>query len=436
MSGSRKIWWIVGLLLAAGLAALGASQRWTSPAGDGSDVPVIQVKRGEFTPKIHATGELRASHFSVLSAPQIGGGALQITHLLRTGVRVKKGDLVAEFDPAEQQFKFEQSQSEVEQANQEIIKAKADAAVQAAADKVALLKARFDLRRAQLEIEKNELVSAIDAKKNELALDQAKRALDQLEQDAKSHTVSGTASIGLAQEKRHKAQLAMEQAKQNMEKMKMVAPMDGVVAIEKNRDSSGGMFFGGMSIPDYHEGDQAYPGRAIARVIDPAEMEVVAKLNERERNNVKIGQHAQITLDPLPGQLFDGVVKTLGGMSARNFWDDEQGGHFEITLAVPSSDPRLLAGFTVQVIIAGEPQKDVLYVPRQAVFMNNGKRVVYVKNGSDFEAHEVKVAAETESRALVDGVNAGATIALVNPTVSSPSSGPSSAQPNLGAGLH
>jgi multidrug efflux pump subunit AcrA (membrane-fusion protein) len=436
MSGSRKIWLIVGILLAAGLVGMAATARWTSTATESESVPVIQVKRGDFDPKIFATGELRASHLSMLSAPQIGGGTLQITRLLGTGSRIKKGDLVVEFDPTEQQFKFEQSQSELQQADQEIIKAKADTAVQAATDKVALLKARFDLRTAQLEIEKNELLSAIDAKKNELALEQAKRVLDQLEQDIKSHTASGAASIGLAQEKRHKAQLSMEQAKQNIEKMEIFAPMDGVVAIEKNMDSSGGMFWGGMSVPDYREGDQAYPGRTIAQVIDPNDMEISAKLNERDRNNVKVGQRTEITLDALPGQVFDGVVKTVGGMSSRNIFDDEQGGHFEITVRIPTSDPRLRAGFTAQVEVVGDALRDVLYVPRQAVFMNNGKRIVYVIKGNDFEAREIKITTETESQAVVEGLSDGTKIALVNPNLSKPSASSPSAQAGMGAGIH
>src|SRR5207249_4681241 len=83
-------------------------------------------------------------------------------------------------------------------AEQDILKAKSDAAVQKAQDDVALLKARFDVRQAELEMQKNELVSSIDARKNQLALDQAKRALDELEQNIKSHTTTGQTGIDLA----------------------------------------------------------------------------------------------------------------------------------------------------------------------------------------------------------------------------------------------
>jgi len=429
MSGPRKIWLVVGILLVLGFLAMGAAVRWSSQTSEESTIPVIRVKRGDLKPRIYGIGELRATRSTMLGAPQIGGGALQITHLLHTGARVKKDDIVIEFDPSEQQFKFEQNRSELEQAEEEIIKAKADAAVQAATDKVTLLRARFDVRRAELEVGKNELVSAIDAKKNELALDQARRVLSQIEQDVKSHTVSGQAAIGVAEEKRHKAKLAMDQAQQNIGRMKVLAPMDGVVAIERNR----GGFFGFGSAPDFHEGDQVNPGASIARVMDPTDMEVSAKLNERARSNVKAGQASEIELDALPGHTFAGTVKTVGGMSARNIWDDEQGGHFEVTVQVPGSDPRLRAGFTVQLVITGEVQKDVLYVPLQAVFMRDGKRVVYVRDGSGFAPREVKVTVETESRVAVDGLSAGTEIALVNPTASRKSSAPSS-QPNPGGG--
>ena len=209
---------------------------------------------------------------------------MQITRLLHTGTPVKKDDIVIEFDPSEQQYKLEQNRSELLQADQEIIKAKADDEVQKAKDKVALLKARFDVRRAELEVGKNELASAIDVKKNDLALDQARRALAQLEQDIRSHTASGKANIGLAEEKHSKAKLAMEQAQQNIEKMKVHAPMDGIVAIEKNR---GDFSFGGIADKKHGHAIHAQrPREAIERAAEQAvEIDVGAqfapKLDQR-----------------------------------------------------------------------------------------------------------------------------------------------------------
>ena len=390
--------------------------RRASPSVPKDDVPSGYVKRGDLEMKVFVTGELRASHSEMLTAPPIGGGALQLTQLLHTGTAVKKGDLVMEFDPSEQHFKLDQNRSELMQAEQEITKAKADAAVVAAQDKVALLKARFDVRRAELDVQKNELVSTIDARKNDLALEQAKRVLAELEQDVKSRSASNQATISLAGEKRNKAKLAMDQAQDNINKMRVTAPMDGLVAVEKNEGAAGGFFFSGMSLPEYREGDQVEPGRTVGQVIDPVGMELVAKVGELERNNIKQGQAVDIALDALPGITFHGTVKTVGGNNSRRFWEDDTSSKFEVSITLAATDARMRPGLTARVYINGDPRKDVLYAPRQALFLKENKRVVYVRNGNSFDAREVKIQAENESRAAIEGISAGTEIALIDPT--------------------
>lgn len=424
-------WGALVVILAGAIAVVAAARRSGIPATDG-EIPVGQVKRGNMELKVVATGELRANHSITLTAPPVGGGALQITRLSHTGVPVKKGDIVVEFDPSEQRYKLDQNRSELQQAEQEITKAKADAAVLAAQDKVALLKARFDVRRAELDVQKNELVSAIDGKKNQLALEQAQRVLAELQQDIQSHTASGQATIYLAQEKRNKAKLAMDQAQHNIDTMHVLATLDGLVSIEKNFDANDGFFFDGMTIPDYHEGDQVQPGSPIAQVIDSREVEIVCKIDEHDRSNIKAGQAAEVEFDALPGQVFKGTVKTVGGMSTRQFWEDNQGGQFDVTIQLPNAESRLRPGLTAQVVIRGDEQKDVLYVPRQALFLKDGKRVVYVKNGGRFEPRQVKIQSESESRAAVEGLNAGSAVALIDPTVPRKAGNASAAAPSLG----
>jgi HlyD family secretion protein len=416
MKRRRIILWLGSMVvLIAAIAALAAARRTSVPATDG-EIPLGQVKRGDLDLNVVATGELRANHTMMLTAPPVGGGALQITRLSHTGVPVKKGDIVIEFDPSEQHYKLEQNRSELLQAEQEITKAQADAAVLAAQDKVALLKARFDVRRAELDVQKNELVSAIDGKKNQLALEQAKRVLAELEQDIQSHTASGQSTIYLAQEKRNKAKLAMDQAQQNIDKMRVPAAMDGLVSIQKNRDASGGFFFDGMTLPDYREGDQVQPGSAIAEVIDSWEMEITAKINEHDRSNIKPGQPVEVEFNALPGEVFHGAVKTVGGMSRRQFWEENEGGKFDVAIQLPNINSRLRPGLTAQVVIRGDTKKNVLYAPRQALFLKDGKRVVYVKSGNGFEQREVKIQNEGESRAAIEGLQEGTAVALVDPT--------------------
>jgi HlyD family secretion protein len=425
------IWGMVaaGLLVAIGFAASGRSDVSSSEG----DVPFAPVQRGQLDLKVYTTGELKANHSMMLTAPPIGGSSLQITRLLHTGTPVKKGDVVIEFDPSEQRYKQEQSHSELLQAQQDMIKARADAAVQAAQDKVGLLKARFDVRRAQLEVQKDELVSAIDAKKNRLALEQANRALAELEHDIQSHGVTGETGIDLAREKMHKAQLSMDQARKNIEKMRVVSPIDGLVAIQKNLDANE-MMFRGSSVPDYHEGDQAQPGAAIAQIIDSRDMEMTAKVSELDRSNIAAGQQVEIEFDALPGRIFHGTLKSAGAAVQRSFfWEMGSGSQYDVSLQISDPDPRLLPGLTAQIVILGGKKPNTLYIPRQALFLKDGKQTVFLKKSSGFQQQAVRVDFENESRAAIEGLKTGDQVALIDPTA--PRKTPStSLGPALGGG--
>jgi len=420
-----------GLCLVAAIAMVAAARR-SDVRGD-DEIPIAVVRRGDLEMKVYTSGELQATSTMTLSAPAIGGGTLQITYLPRPGTAVKKGDIVIEFDPSEQRYNQEQSRSELLEAEQEIAKARADAAVQAAQDKVALLKARYDVRRAELDVQENELKSTIDAQKNLLARDEAKRALAQLEQDIKSHALSGEAAIALALEKKNKARLSMDQAQQNIEKMRVASPIGGLVSINRN-EGNGEIEFEGMPMASFRVGDEVQPGRAIAQVIDPSTMEVVAKVGEQERDHIKVGQPAEISLDALPGHTLHGVVTTLGGMSTRQFWDEDTGGRFDVSISLSDGDPRLRPGLTAQTVIVGDPLKDVFYLPGQALFLKDGRHLVYLKHGSNYAPREIKILALNESRAAIEGVKGGTTVALVDPTATSKNPSPGSVATNASGG--
>ena len=423
---------VVVALLVTTISAVVAMKRVHLTATH-DEIPIAEVKRGDVDLQVHATGELRANHSMMLTAPAVGGDALQITRLARTGELVKKGDIVVEFDPSEQHFKLEQSHSELLQAEQEITKANAESAVLAAEDKVALLKARYNVRRAELDVQKNELVSKIDADKNQLALQQAKRVLAELEKDIESHKASGQASVYLAQEKYNKAKLAMDQAQQNLEKMRVAAPMNGLVSIQKNMDASGGFFFTGMTLPDYHPGDQAQSGSAIAQILDPQGMDLNSQVSEQQRSNVKPGEEADVDFDALPGNVFRGTVKNVSGMSMPQFFDSSASRGFDVSIQLAREDVRLRSGFTAHILFRGGTQKNVLYVPRQALFLKDGKRIVYVKRASGYEQREVKIQCASESRAVIEGLDAGTEVALVDPTAPRKTSGGSSTAGSQGA---
>lgn len=410
----------IAVVIAIGAAAVAVPRLPARRAA----VPTARVTKGPLKLTVHATGDLRAGRTVTLVTPPVGG-MLRIVTLVQTGMTVKEGTPVVEFDPADQQYAMEQAQSELAEAEQGIVKIRADAAVQASQDEVALLTAKFDVRRGELDAAGNEFISAMEAQKNALSLEEARRRLAQLLEDVKSRAATNQASLAVALEKRNKAQLAMQRAQQVIDSLVIRAPFDGVVSLKENRDASGGMIFWGMILPEYRAGDQIWPGRPVADVIESGRMDVRAKIDEGDRPNLVAGQPAVVEVDALPGETFAAKIGQLSGLANKaNFFESASVTRlFDVTLLFDKPDPRLKAGVSVRVTLDGKELPDAIHVPRQAVFDKSGKNYVFVKTGEHFEPHNVQVEQRTESRVVISGLPVGTEIALVDPTARRTSAG-------------
>jgi multidrug resistance efflux pump len=421
----RALLWAAG-----GLAVIAAASTFlfavpTLPER-GNDLPSTRITRAPLKLTVYATGEIRAGRTATLVVPP-AGGTLRLVKLLTTGTNAKAGDVVFEIDPADQEFVLAQAKSEMAEAEQQILKLKADTAVQAAEDAVSLLTANYDVRRGELDSAGNDLIGAIEAQKNVLTLQEAKQRLAQLQQDVKSRSATNEAALAVLTEQRTKAQLAIQRAQSIIDSLVVKAPFDGVVAAKENRDAAGGFFFG-QALPEYRQGDSTFSGRAIADVIETGKMEVRAKINETDRDNLQTGQVATVESDALPGQKFTARVGALSGLASRGNWFETSAvRQFDVTFTLDKPDPRLLAGSSVQLVIEGRDVPNALQVPRQSVFEKNGKTFVYLKVGDRFERRDVKVTDSTESRAVVTGVNEGDVIALIDPEIAAKRSKSSSA---------
>jgi multidrug efflux pump subunit AcrA (membrane-fusion protein) len=428
--GKRRIVWGVGVLAIAAVAATFATGAPVLPERR-SLVPTSKAVRGPLKLTVYATGELRAGRTVNLMAPP-AGGMLRIVKLLQTGTAVKKDDEVIEFDAADQQYALEQAKTDLAEAEQQIVKMLADQAVQASQEKLDMLTARYNVRRAELDTAGNEFIGAIEAQKNLLTLEETRRRLKQLEDDAAARKATSNAALAVVHERRNKAKMAMERAQGIIDNLIVKAPTDGVVSVKENRDGQF-FFFTGMVLPQYREGDSTFSGRNIADVVESGAMEVRAKVTETDRDNLQAGQPATVQIDALPGRTFTAKVGPLSGSASRgNFFETSAVRQFDITLQFDKPDPAMRAGSSLRVIIDGREIPDALHVPRQAVFEKNGKNYVFLQVGDDrFDRRDVKVENRTESRAAISGLNDGDVIALVDPDVATrrakASSGPLSA---------
>src|SRR5258707_13064361 len=177
----KAIFRLISFVILAG-AGYGGYRYFKSLPERTDQIPTAKVQKGDVVIRAYSRGELRAMRTQTLTAPNLFG-TVQVTDLAPMGSLGKEKDLIVEYDDSERQSNLEENRLSVQSVDEQIKKAKADLAIQQSQDQVTLLKTRYDVRRAELDVKRNPIIAEIDGKKNMLTLEQQKRALQQLETD-------------------------------------------------------------------------------------------------------------------------------------------------------------------------------------------------------------------------------------------------------------
>jgi hypothetical protein len=292
-----------------------------------------------------------------------------------------------------------------------------------------LLTARHAVERAEWRTMGNDILGAIEARKNVIALEEAKRRLEQLERDIESRASSAAADLQVQEAARSKAMLEMNAARQLIDNFVVRTPVSGVVVLGENlsalqASADGVIYITEAGIPRFSQGDQTSSGSMIAQIQAWERMEIAANVLETEVSSMEPGQAVKVRLDTDPLRVYEGKLKSvaessrpsasssdlnyLEALSSRSF-----AAVFEV-IAADNSAP-IYPGVTAKIIIPGKSADDVLSVPRHALNQKAGEAFVYVRSGDGWKPQTVRVQYLTESRAVIEGVDEGMDVALDDP---------------------
>ena len=408
-----KLGTLIGLIIGLGLVALaawGGMNLYRSAVPSPSAlVPSTPVKRGDVLFTVHARGELLGGNSLMLSAPMVGGNSMAITEMRGSGELVKQGDMVVQFDTTDQNFRLREAEADLAEAEQKVIQAEAQMQAKEEEDKYALLKARADLRQAELESRKNPLVSAIQARQNDLAVRSTRETVTQIEHDMSNRKATSQAGVQIQEAARAKAQVQADTARRNIEMMTLRAPRDGYVNVQSNTQTN--FIFSGMMLPSWQIGDTVRAGMAVVQLPDLDHWEVMARIAEADRGHLAVGQRAEIVAVAVPDRPYKGKIKDLGGTSGPP-WDRR----FECHLTVENPGADLRPGMTANIVITAETMRDVQWIPAQALFENGGRQFVYIKTPQGgYARQDVKLIRKSESQVVLTGLKEGQEVALASP---------------------
>ena len=141
---------VVVVILSAASAALYGVVHFSTKS---PTVPTFEVKRGEFLDVLQFRGQLKAMKSVTITAPA-NAGDLQILKIVTDGTKVKKDDVVVEFDPSKTQQDLAQDQSLLKSSQAEIEQVRAQGRLNEEVDTTAVMKAKYDVDVAKLDASK------------------------------------------------------------------------------------------------------------------------------------------------------------------------------------------------------------------------------------------------------------------------------------------
>ena len=338
-------------------------------------IPTAVVQRGNVTLEVTARGELRGGNPEMLTAPMTGGLDMHLTSMKESGEPVKTGDIVAEFDTTEQEYKLREAEADLAEAQQKLIQAKAMKDAQEEEDKYALLKAASDVTLAELDVRKNPLLPTLTARQNTLALDAAKDHLTQLQHNLANRKATNDAGIAIQEAARGKAESQATTARRNIEAMTLKAHRDGYFSIRQNSNQN--MMFFGMTLPYFQVGDTVRPGMAVAEIPDLKNWEVAANISELDRGHISVGQRTGVRIVAVPGRQYKGAGQRNGRHQRLPV-----GPALRLQNRLEDPSVELRPGMSSNIVITTDEMKGVLSLPAQALFESDGKTFVYLQTPS------------------------------------------------------
>ncbi|QRK07046.1 efflux RND transporter periplasmic adaptor subunit [Archangium violaceum] len=316
-------WWKAviagGLFLGAAAITAGGLKDRPPPT---VEAQVTKARKGSITRTITGAGKVQAATTVKISSSLSG----DLTELLvKEGERVAKGQVLGRVD----RRRYEAT---VKQALAAQNAARSDAQVtQVEADRTAAELARVE------ELGRKELASAAE-------VDQARSARD-----------SAMGRLAAAQQRLAQASAVYEEALNNLSKTTLLSPIDGTV-IELSREV-------GERVRGSDLSEDVVMTIAALNV-----MEVKFEVGEHEVVHLKPGQPAEITVDALEGESYQGsVVEIAQKALIKNEGTEAEVTSFPVKVALNTRPARVLPGMSAEVRISAETHDDTVLVPIQSV---------------------------------------------------------------------
>jgi hypothetical protein len=190
-----------------------------------------------------------------------------------------------------------------------------------------------------------------------------------------------------------------------MNNLFVVSPANGIAIKEQNWSTQ----------QKWGVSDQPYSGSKLIELPDLSQMRAEVKINEVDISKVLPGQRVEIRPDAFSDSAYTGKVELVANL-AQNLDYRSKIKIFPVQIRIDGQSKTLLPGLTISCKILVSEIPDVLFIPLESLFNEQGIDYVYIKSGSGFKRRNIKTGAvNTDYAIITEGLEENDLIALSNP---------------------
>lgn len=244
----------------------------------------------------------------------------------------------------------------------------------------------------------------------ENSLEQAKLNLQKTKVRIQSSIIQKDSSIIRQKNSIRRSEKNYNQYKEYLEMMEIKSPVDGVVIYGDPSERWNRL--------ELKVGLQVHKGQVLLTIPDLSSMIVNFDLPEQYRSRVNVDNEVVITPDSLPGLKIRGKITKIAPLPVNQIhWDRGSPKIYKSTVEFSTQDKRLVSGMNAQLEVITKELKDVISIPVESVFEENGEFYVFVSNGGGRPAKQPIIigAADDDSVEIKKGLKEGDTVYLYNP---------------------
>jgi multidrug efflux pump subunit AcrA (membrane-fusion protein) len=412
---SRWKWWVaLGAVLLAGAVAYFLFRGGTQQTATQSTARTVKVFRGTLDRVLRVTGTTAARNFASITAPMMrgpdSGRNLVLIKLATAGTVIQKDALLAEIDAQPIKDHVDDLDALVTQANADIKKRQAEQAIEMETLRQTVRAAKAALDKAKLDNGAAEIRMPIDKELLQLGIQEADAQYKELQTELATTAEKQRAEIRVLEYTRDRHARHRDRHKRDVTRFRMHAPIGGLIVMQSVWRSGD---FGQIQ-----EGDQVWPGQPFMKIVDSNSMQVEARINQVESEDVHIGQSARVNFDAFPDLHLEGKVRSVGAMGVAGWNENYYIRNLPVVISLQSTDSRVIPDLSASGDIVVGHKENALLAPLEAVEMEGGKPVVYVKRGDSFARRAVQVGERNNTQVeILAGLQAGDEVALGRPGV-------------------